>query len=98
MLTWNHFDYSKNKDADDFVYRYDLDPLSGLERTQLISGKDAEVMKSRLCNPQGALPGLARGQDSPLCQPYVKPRVDRKPVTTPPANNRGRSVPPGSRR
>jgi hypothetical protein len=95
--TWNHFDYGRNKDAGDFVYRYDLDPFSGLERTQSLSGKDAEAMKLRLCNPQGTLPGLARGQDAPLCQQYVKPRVERKPVTTPPANNHGQSAPPGSR-
>ena len=95
--TWNHFDYGKQKDADDFVYRYDLDPFSGLERTQLLSGKDADAMKLRLCSTEGSLPGLARGQDSPLCQPIAKPRQERKPVTTPPANNHGQSVPPGSR-
>jgi hypothetical protein len=95
---WNHFDYGKQKDADDFVYRYDLDPFSGLERTQLLSGKDAEAMKLRLCRVQDAIPGLARGQDSPLCQQLVPPRLERKPVTTPPANNRGQSAPPGSRR
>ena len=37
--TWNHFDYGKAKPAEDFVYRYDLDSFSGLERTQLLSGK-----------------------------------------------------------
>jgi hypothetical protein len=95
--TWNHFDYGKEKPAEDFVYRYDLDPFSGLERTQLLSGKDAGAMKLRLCRGQDALPGLARGQDAPLCQQLVNPRPERKPVTTPPANNRGRSAPPGSR-
>ena len=54
-------------------------------------------MKQRLCSAQDAVPGLARGQDSPLCQQIVKPRYERKPVTTPPANNHGQSEPPGAR-
>ncbi|MGB8259644.1 MAG: hypothetical protein WCE75_04810 [Terracidiphilus sp.] len=96
--TWNHIDYGKRKQADDPVYLYDRDPGTGLERMQLLTGKEAEAMKQRLCRGQDALPGLQRGQDSELCQQTVKPRWERKPVTTPPANNRGQSVPPGSRR
>jgi hypothetical protein len=95
--TWNHFDYGKQKPPEDYIYRYDQDPFSGLERTRQLSGKDAEAMKLRLCRAQDAVPGLARGQDSPLCQPLAKPQNQRKPVTTPPANNHGQSVPPGSR-
>jgi hypothetical protein len=102
LSTWNHFDYGKQKDPEDFVYRYDLDPFSGLERTQLLSGKEAEAMKLRLCGGQGAVPGLglglARGQDALLCQQLVHPRTERKPVTTPPANNHGKSSPPGAQR
>lgn len=94
--TWNHFDYGRQKPPEDFVYRYDLDPTSGLERTQLLSGKEADAMKQRLCAVQGAEAGLARGQDSPLCQQTAHPRAERRPVTTPPANNQGRSVPPGA--
>jgi hypothetical protein len=93
--TWNHFDYGKQKDPEDFVYRYDLDPFSSLERTQLLSGKEADAMKQRLCGVQGS--ALARGQDSPLCQQMLHPRAERKPVTTPPANNHGQSQPPGWR-
>ena len=44
-----------------------------------------------------AVPGLARGQDTPLCVPYIKRIVERNPVLTPPANNHGKSVPPGSK-
>jgi len=93
--TWNHFDYGKEKPAEDFVYRYDLDPLSGLERVQFLNGKDADAMKQRLCSFQGS-GSVARGQDSLLCQQTVHPRAERRPTTTPPANNQGRSVPPGS--
>jgi hypothetical protein len=98
MATWSHFDYGKEKPPEDFLYRYDLDAFSGLEHTQPLSGKDAVAMMLRLCSGQGALTGLTRGQDSTLCQELVKPHVERKPVTTPPANNRGKSVPPGARR
>ena len=97
MATWSHFDYGKQKPPEDFVYRYDLDPISGLERTVALGGKEADALKLRLCGGQGALPGMARGQDSALCEQLVPPRVERKPVTTPPANNRGRSLPPGAR-
>ena len=93
--TWNHFDYGKDKPAEDFVYRYDVDSFSGLERTQLLSGKEAEGMKQRLCSFQGA-GNVARGQDSALCQQTVHPRAERRPVTTPPPKNEGRSMPPGS--
>lgn len=97
MATWSHFDYGNQKPPEDFVYRYDLDSFSGLDRIQPLAGKDADAMMLRLCSGQGAIPGLERGQDSPQCQQLLKPHVERKPVTTPPANNRGRSVPPGSR-
>jgi hypothetical protein len=95
--TWNHLDYGKEKPAEDFIYRYDLDPFSGLERTQLLSGKEGESMKQRLCGVQGATGNVARGQDSALCQQTVHPHAERRPVTTPPANNQGRSMPPGSK-
>jgi hypothetical protein len=96
--TWNHFDYGKLKPAEDFVYRYDLDSFSGLERTQLLSGKEAEGMKQRLCLAQAGAGGLAHGQDSALCQQTVHARPERRPTLTPPANNQGRSVPPGARK
>jgi hypothetical protein len=96
--TWNHFDYGKMKPAEDFVFRYDLDSFSGLDRTQLLSGKEAEAMKQRLCAAQGGAGGLARGQDSVLCGQTIHARPERRPVTSPPANNEGRSVPPKSHR
>jgi hypothetical protein len=93
--TWNHFDYGKQKPPEDFVFRYNLDPSTGLEATQILSGKEAEAMKQRLCTFQGT-GDIARGQDSSLCQQTVHPHPERRPTTTPPANNQGRSVPPGS--
>ncbi len=98
MGTWSHFDYGDLKPAEDSVYRYDLDPSSGLERMEILTGKDAAAMEQRICGARDAAPGLARGQDSMLCQQTLSPSIARKPVTTPPANNRGRSAPPGARR
>lgn len=95
--TWNHYDYGAQKPAEDYVYRYDLDPFSELERTQSLSGNDANSMEQRLCAVQGAPADLARGQNSALCQQRYHPRPIRRPVTTPPANNIGRSTPPGTR-
>jgi hypothetical protein len=95
LCTWNHFDYGKQKPATDVLYCYDRDPFTSLDRTEALSGKEAEAMKMHLCRGQDAVQGLSRGQDSPLCQSLVSPRVERRPVTTPPANNRGRSTPPG---
>jgi len=94
LSTWAHYDYGKQKDPEDYLFRYDIDPLSGLDRTELLSGKDAAAMKQRLCSVQTAPGVVARGQDSPLCQQTVHPLPERKPVTTPPANNKGLSVPP----
>jgi hypothetical protein len=94
VATWSHIDHGQLKQVEDVVFRYDLDPFSGLERAMLLNGKDAGAMKQRLCNAQEDAPGLELGQDSLLCQPLLKPGSTRRPVTTPPANNRGRSVPP----
>ena len=92
LATWSHFDYGGAKPAQDFIYRYDRDPLTGLDRFQQLTGKDAEAMKEHLCMAQ-TNPGLSRGQDSTLCAQSVHVRPERKPVTTPPANNQGRSTP-----
>jgi hypothetical protein len=96
LCTWNHFDYGKEKEPTDVVYCYDRDPFSGLDRSRALNRDEAEAMEVRLCRGQDSVEGLARGQDSALCQALVNPRTERHPVTTPPANNRGRSVPPGS--
>jgi hypothetical protein len=100
LCTWNHFDYGKQKPPTDILYRYDRDPFSGLDRTVALSGAQADETKLRLCRAQDAVQGLARGQDSSLCDALINSRDgsrnERHPVTTPPANNRGRSVPPGS--
>jgi hypothetical protein len=95
IYTWSHFEYGRDKsgqekEPSDSIYRYDVDDRSGLERSLPILGKDADAVKVRVCSGQDAIPGLARGQDSELCVKLVGKLPGRKPVTTPPANNRGR--------
>jgi hypothetical protein len=97
IATWSHFDYDNKKPSNDVVFRYDLDPFSGLERSIQLTGKDADDIELRLCRAQDAVPDLQRGQNSALCQQLVKPFAERKPVTTPPANNHGKSAPPSVR-
>jgi hypothetical protein len=97
--TWSHLDYGKQKAAEDAAYRFDVDGQSGMERNQRLFGRDAAAMKEHLCHGQDFVPGLSRGQDSALCESTAaqKPRYERKPVTTPPTNNKGQSRPPGSK-
>ncbi len=92
VCTWNHFDYGKKRQPSDTIFRYDIDPMSGLERTVEVTGQDADAMELRLCRGQDAIQNLERGQDSELCQELLGTRPQRRPVTTPPANNRGRSA------
>jgi hypothetical protein len=96
ICTWNHIDHNTQK-PEDIVACYDLDPLTGQERTQVFTRTPALPIKQRICDAQNPIPGLARGQDSPLCQQIQNPRQERKPVTTPPANNHGQSAPPRAR-
>jgi hypothetical protein len=93
LYTWSHFEYGKDKEPSDSIFRYDVDEHSGLERTLPLLDKDAEAVKLRICKGQDAIPGLMRGQDSEVCQKLTGAKPDRRVVTTPPAHNRGRSVP-----
>lgn len=68
LATWSHFDYGKAKDPEDFLYEYDADPYSRLDRTQLIANKPADALKLRLCRATDAVGDLKSGQDSDLCQ------------------------------
>jgi hypothetical protein len=98
MCTWNHIDHGAQK-PEEIIVCYGLDPLTGMESTQLFGlRKEAEPVEQRICAAQNPVAGLQRGQDSPLCQQMLKALPARKPVTTPPANNQGRSQPSGTRR
>ncbi len=94
LATWNHFEYGKQKPPADTLFRYDVDPMTGMDRTADLTKEDSTAMKLRLCRGQDTVQGLARGQDSELCQQLLGTQPQRKPVVTPPANNHGQSAPP----
>ena len=102
---WDHFDYGKAKVAEDYVYQYSVDPLTGLEQTLLLADPHNAALELRLCQidpaqAEPALQPLVSGQDSALCQELNKANAKpehRRPTLTPPANNHGLSSPPGAR-
>ncbi len=96
LYIWSHLDRGKEKPPEDYIFRYDRDPFNGLDRSVELSAKELDEIKLRICRGQDAVGGVMRGQDSEVCEQIV-PRAERHPVTTPPANNRGRMVPYGSR-
>ena len=91
LCTWNHFDYGKKREPSDTIFRYDVDPATGLDRSVTLTGAAAEAAKVRLCRGQDAIQGIELGQDSALCMKVLMDHPQRRPVTTPPANNRGQS-------
>ncbi len=97
LCTWNHFEYGKLRPPSNTIFRYDVDPQWGLERTYELTRDDADQMELRLCRGQSSVQGLERGQDSSVCQQLISAQPQRKPVVTPPANNRGKSAPPSVR-
>lgn len=91
LYTWNHFDYGQRREASDTIFRYDVEPATGLDRSMALTGTEAEAAKVRLCRGQDAIQGIERGQNSALCMKVLMEHPQRRPVTTPPANNRGQS-------
>lgn len=100
LATWLHLDFGSAKPAQDYVYEYSVDPSTGLDLTQALGDEHAAPMRQQLCQLTPAQSPLLGGQDSTLCHPsdassthshIPHSRHLRVPVTTPPANNQGRS-------
>jgi hypothetical protein len=89
LYIWSHIENGKQKPPQDYIFRFDRDPFSGLDRTVELSSKELGAIELRICRGQDAVGGVLRGQDSEICAQLV-PRAERHPVTTPPANNHGR--------
>lgn len=86
LVTWNHFDFGKGKPPEDSIFRYDVDPFSGLDRTAVVGPREVEATKTTLCSAQDAVTGLARGQDSNLCREVLhKPSPVCEPLHGVPA-------------
>jgi len=92
LATWSHFDAKDGKPPEDFFYNYSVSPGTNIDSSSRLTGKASDVLKQRICRGDNIVPGLGRGQDAAPCQVMAQrlPHV----VTTPPANNRGKSVPP----
>ncbi len=104
LVTWTHLDFGGAKPAQDYVNEYTVDAATGMDGTEALGEEHAGPMKLALCQMDGAHAMLANGQDSALCraapEPKKKQAHERRPVTTPPANNEGRSMvarPPSAR-
>ncbi len=86
LVTWNHFGFGGNQPPEDSIYSYDVDPFSGLDRTAVVSGTQADAMKVALCNAQDAVSGLSGGQNSDLCRQVLhKPAPACRPLRAAPA-------------
>ena len=89
--TWSHFEDSAHKPQQDYVYLYSIDLGDSAENAVPLTGKVADQMKQRLCHTDGLVPGLARGQDAPICFRYHS--YEPHPITSPPSNNHGKALP-----
>jgi hypothetical protein len=89
--TWSHFEDSAHKPQQDYVYLYSIEVSDVTEEAVPLTGKMADQMKQRLCHADGLVPGLARGQDAPICFRYHS--YEPHPITSPPANNHGKALP-----
>jgi len=72
LVTWSHFEQKNVKQAEDYLFEYDVDPASGRERVRPIYGADARPLKVRLCKAEGEALGIAAGQDTASCTQLVK--------------------------
>ena len=91
--TWKHYDYGTLKPAEDFVYQYDIDPMTSLDRAELLSNKQVEPMQRRLCVANDAVSGLARGQDAAMCRDLLHPEI-KTPRRSPSSGARPRPIAP----
>jgi hypothetical protein len=71
LVTWNHFNFGRGHMQEDSIFRYGVDPQSGLDQTVMLSGQEANAMKIKLCTARDAVTGLARGQNSAVCSRLV---------------------------
>lgn len=72
-VNWTHFDYGSQKPPEDYIYQYDVDPWTALDRVQPVSEKQATAMEHKICSAQDAVPGFSSGQDSQLCRNLLHP-------------------------
>jgi hypothetical protein len=73
VATWSHIDHGKLKQVEDVVFATIWTPSAAWSAPMLLSGKDAETMKQRLCNAQDALRGWPAGRIHCSASRLLKP-------------------------
>ena len=76
-VAWTHFDYGTQKPPVDYIYQYDVDPWTNLDRVQIANDKQVVPTEQRLCSAQDTVPAFNIGQDSQLCRALLHPESAR---------------------
>lgn len=79
LATWSHFQQRKRGTGDDYLFEYDVDPASGLERSRQVLGSEAGPLRTRLCKAEGSVLDIAAGQDTASCKQVSRAGERRAP-------------------
>lgn len=79
LATWSHFQQRKRVKGEDYLFEYDVDPATGLERSRQVVGSEAGPLKNQLCRAEGGVLDIAAGQDTASCTQVLRAGVRRAP-------------------
>ncbi|HVJ09327.1 MAG TPA: hypothetical protein VM554_13180 [Acidisarcina sp.] len=79
LATWSHFQQKRGVKGEDYLFEYDVDPATGLERSRPVVGTEAGPLKTRLCRAEGEVLEIAAGQDTASCAQIVRAAARRAP-------------------
>ena len=71
--TWYHSRNTVSGKIDDVVARYSIDPATGEDRVEKLTGKAALEWKREICTQSNILIEPSSGQDSKACRAILKP-------------------------
>ena len=75
--TWAHSRNTVTGKVDDDVERYSIDPKTGADRVQTLTGPAARVWKREICTQSNILIEPSAGQDSNACRAILKPTAPK---------------------
>jgi hypothetical protein len=78
--TWVHSRSTVTGKIDDDIERYSIDPTTGVDRVEKLTGKAALEWKREICTQSNILIEPSAGQDSKSCRAILKPTAP-KPAT-----------------
>jgi hypothetical protein len=78
VANWLHLHNRKTGKTQDDVNRYFVDPASGEDRVERLSGPAAITLQRRMCTPSSVLLSLSSGQDSRTCRNVLRPREPKR--------------------